>query len=426
MVVIILAHNQFDYNVALADSIIKSKDSKEGVKIVWVNNASDDGKTPQYLKALCKDNGWVYRNNIENVMFTEAVQRVIDSYEGEDIYLLNNDVVVYDGWLLGRDMLKDYGMIGACQVYPSEPDFITFAGGGVDYASHNSMWRWEKWKGIKESLWLTFGACMINRKAYDNVGGLDERLLFYCSDSDLSLRMRETGYKIGVLAEMTIGHWGGMTTKSVVNDMSRQGREDQVLFAQKHGLVAFGFDFRAYKYDERKEWFKEYFKLQRKGDRAEIIGNRIGNYLYKKLNLKGKRVLELGSGMGFVVKNLREKGVDCTGLDLVGSEFVTACDFETELDTLDTLGKFDVIISSAVLEHIPSNTIRNLLDKTGVMLNTAGLFYHEIDTQIGVDRTRINCMTPIAIDSLFYECGFKIEEKELWKSGMYCIKGVKK
>lgn len=423
MIVVILAHNQSKFNSEMGKSILKAKDSLEGVRIIWVDNASDDEITTCLLKAMCNDNKWEYRRNEENKPFTIAVKEVINDNQGEDIYLINNDVVVYDGWLHSKELLKDYGMIGACQVFPEEPQFITFAGGGKDFASHIVMWDWQKWNGIKEADWLTFGACMINRKAYDSIGGLDERFLFYCSDSDLSLRMKYAGYKIGVDADMTIGHWGGMTTKSVQNEMSQHGREDQIAFAETHGLKAFGIDFRSFNINDRREWFQEYYNSDKMRARSEFISKRKAEHLYKKLDLKGKRVLELGSGMGFVVKSLKEKGVDITGCDLIGSENVMEIDLITDLDKLDSLGKFDIIFSTALLEHLPPSTIEKILDKQGRLLNKGGTFYHEIDTQIGVDKTHINIQTPLSWDNLFDLHGFTIDSRDYQKSGMYSIKG---
>ena len=126
MIVIVVCHNQLDYTKQFVGSVLKAKDSLDGVKIVMVNNASDKD-TAEYLFGLKAP--FVYHKNNENKFFTIASKEIIDMYPGEDIYMINNDVVVLDGWLTEAKWLTKWGAIGATQIHPMENSFVTFGGG---------------------------------------------------------------------------------------------------------------------------------------------------------------------------------------------------------------------------------------------------------------------------------------------------------
>jgi len=249
MIVICLCHNELRYTQGFVESVLKAKDDLKDVKIVMVDNGSTDGVTSGYLKTLSETNdNFVFRQNESNEWFTVACDKVIKEYPGEDVYLINNDVVVLDGWLSGREFLKEYGMLGAVQLTPGNLRMSCFYGGESDFMSHKQGWMWavEEQGEIIDAEWLTFGACMINRRLYDLVGGLDSELRFYCSDSDLSLRMRASGAKIGVCRDMRVIHYGGQTTKGMSEDFKRSVWEnsDQKRFAKKHKLKIMDFDYR--------------------------------------------------------------------------------------------------------------------------------------------------------------------------------------
>ena len=112
MVGIVLCHNQLEFTKGFVESVLMSNDCKEGFSIVMVNNGSTDG-TGEYLKKLAIDNSelFIYRENKENVLYTRACVDIIEEFKGEDIYLLNNDMLVKDGWLSGRDALGEWTLI---------------------------------------------------------------------------------------------------------------------------------------------------------------------------------------------------------------------------------------------------------------------------------------------------------------------------
>lgn len=59
----------------------------------------------------------------------------------------------------------------------------------------------------KETSWAS-GACMVvERNAFEKVGGFDEKIFMYCEDVDLSWNFRRHGYKINYLFDNPINHY---------------------------------------------------------------------------------------------------------------------------------------------------------------------------------------------------------------------------
>lgn len=75
-----------------------------------------------------------------------------------------------------------------------------------------------------------------------------------------------------------------------------------------------------------------------------------------------QNVLEVGCAMGFVVKKLREKGIEAYGVDVseyavekAESEYVSLADAEKPLPFPDK--HFDLVVSFDMLEHIPQDKV---------------------------------------------------------------------
>jgi len=67
----------------------------------------------------------------------------------------------------------------------------------------------------------TSGSFMFARKAaIDDVGGMDERFFFYCEEIDFCLRIRQAGWQVVHLPQMTIFHQSSTTRSNEA--LSRQ------------------------------------------------------------------------------------------------------------------------------------------------------------------------------------------------------------
>jgi len=84
--------------------------------------------------------------------------------------------------------------------------------------------------------WLQ-GSCLLLRvEALAQVGGFDERFFLFYEDVDLSRRLVEAGWALGVCAEATVVHYGHATVfrPGRVDATVRQGRRSRYLYFSKH------------------------------------------------------------------------------------------------------------------------------------------------------------------------------------------------
>jgi GT2 family glycosyltransferase len=64
--------------------------------------------------------------------------------------------------------------------------------------------------------WVS-GACMVvNRKAIESVGGLDERFFLYWEDADWCRRMWDSGWKVIYYPQASVCHFTGMSSQKEV------------------------------------------------------------------------------------------------------------------------------------------------------------------------------------------------------------------
>jgi GT2 family glycosyltransferase len=65
--------------------------------------------------------------------------------------------------------------------------------------------------GRAEVAWVTGAAMAIRRAAWEQVGPLDERFVFYAQDLDLCVRARQAGWKVAVVPAFEVVHHHGAT-----------------------------------------------------------------------------------------------------------------------------------------------------------------------------------------------------------------------
>jgi GT2 family glycosyltransferase len=81
--------------------------------------------------------------------------------------------------------------------------------------------------------WVS-GACMlVRRSAYEAVGGFDDRFFLYCEDTDLCLRLWESGHAVRFEPRAEVHHVGGAS--SGAGETQAIAARSRVLYARKHG-----------------------------------------------------------------------------------------------------------------------------------------------------------------------------------------------
>lgn len=148
-----------------------------------------------------------------NLGFGSALNRAVEvSGEGPLIFL-NDDAVpgpvfvekLLDAWDGGR-----YEMIAGVLLNAAEPTLIDSAGIICD----RTLTAWDYLTGepvaalsnATSPLGPTGGAALFDRRAFETVGGFDERIFLYYEDLDLALRMRSAGMKCRLATEAQAAH----------------------------------------------------------------------------------------------------------------------------------------------------------------------------------------------------------------------------
>src|SRR5690606_26085614 len=186
---------------------VLGKTRYENFELVVVDNGSRDAGALAYLESL-RGRARVRVLRDDAPFNFSALNNLAVAHCGTDLLcLLNNDVEVVDGdWL--REMASqawrpEIGAVGALLLYAD--DSIQHAGvflglGGVaNHAYAHQPWGVPGHGAralVAQELSAVTGACLVvRRKAYLEVGGLDEELQVAFNDIDFCLRLREAGYR---------------------------------------------------------------------------------------------------------------------------------------------------------------------------------------------------------------------------------------
>jgi N-acetylglucosaminyl-diphospho-decaprenol L-rhamnosyltransferase len=106
--------------------------------------------------------------------------------------------------------------------------------------------------------WL-MGACLaVNRKAFETVGGFDDRFFLYNEDMGLGRRLRQAGFKQLLRADIAVPHIGGASSSSIRRLVWRIRAESMVAYLHAYnprweayairGVLAAGYLGRAFGY----------------------------------------------------------------------------------------------------------------------------------------------------------------------------------
>ena len=106
----------------------------------------------------------------------------------------------------------------------------------------------------------------------------------------------------------------------------------------------------------------------------------------RKLKLKDGRFLEIGAGTGYISRILLKKGLKGIGLDLnidscevnreINKDYISQGSYEVSnanFFELEEDDKFDLIISSMVIEHLDENQVQSYFNKCKSLLKTDGV-----------------------------------------------------
>lgn len=210
--IIILTFNKLEYTKECVESI-RMYTMKDDYEIIIVDNHSTDGT----VEWLMEQGDIKQIFNSENLGFPKGCNQGIEIATGENIMLLNNDVIVTKNWL--TNLVKhlysreDIGAVG-----PLTNSCIYNQAILVNYKNHEEMQEFAEKNNIynatlyEERLKLIGFCFLVKKKVVEKVGTLDEVFTpGNFEDDDLSFRIIKEGYRLLLCKDTFIHHYGSIT-----------------------------------------------------------------------------------------------------------------------------------------------------------------------------------------------------------------------
>ena len=214
--IIILTYNALEYTQKCIRSIQEHTNYPH--EIIFVDNGSTDS-TVEYLHNLIRKRpNYKLIENGENKGFATGNNQGVAIASGEYVMLLNNDVLVSDGWLEGpvESLERDekIGMVGPITNSISGRQMVRDVPYTDEKGFHDFAQKVRKtYHGRLTPRYRIAGFAVLMKKIlYEEVGGLDESFgTGNYEDDDLCLKVREKGYAIMVDESVFIHHYKSQT-----------------------------------------------------------------------------------------------------------------------------------------------------------------------------------------------------------------------
>lgn len=237
--IIILTFNQLRFTKDCLKSVYQHTNIP--FELILVDNGSTDD-TRDYLINFAQANKnveLIFNDN--NLGFAAGCNQGLRKVHGDYVLLLNNDVIVTEGWLekliSHLEQSPDIGMAGPVSNSVSGDQLVE----KVPYGkSIKGMQKFARNLSIRNSGKTTgivrlVGFCLLIRKeVIEVIGGLDENYLSgNFEDDDLCLRSYIAGYKNIIAHDVFIHHYGSMTFKGNAIDYQATMKRNLRYFADK-------------------------------------------------------------------------------------------------------------------------------------------------------------------------------------------------
>lgn len=223
LTIAILNYNSGEYLSRCLHSIKNVKDEADISVIAIDNNSTDDS----FLKAQESFENVKFIKNPENVGFSKGYNPTLKEIKGEYILLLNPDCLLEKGVI--KKTIQDLddinnqktGAITCKIILPNgKVDLTAHRGFPTPWASllyvlgNNSLYHLtDKLTDEIHEVDAITGAFFLTKKSIlEEVGYLDERFFLYGEDLDLSMRIKNKGYKILYDPTIKITHYKGISS----------------------------------------------------------------------------------------------------------------------------------------------------------------------------------------------------------------------
>ena len=214
--IIILTWNQLEYTKECLEAL--DRHTKQNHEIIIVDNGSIDG-TPDWLQEhAAGDNRLRLALNSDNRGFAAGCNQGLALAKGDWLILLNNDVVVTEGWLDGlldcHEMTPCAGIVGPLTNNASGIQGI----GPASYQDVQELDRFAQDFRIANRHRRIYsrrvvGFCLLfHRRLFERIGNLDNRFgTGNYEDDDLCLRAAIAGFQNVVAADVYLHHYGSVS-----------------------------------------------------------------------------------------------------------------------------------------------------------------------------------------------------------------------
>jgi GT2 family glycosyltransferase len=210
-------------------------------EIIVVDNGSD-APTLDVLRSLAAEHGVRVVYNGRNLGFGGGMNVGMAHARGDVVVILNNDVIVTEGWL--EDMvgaLESRRTVGCTaprsnQVASEQILAVPYTD---DVAMHGyAAERRRALRGRGYVAHRVVGFCLcLDRAVIDEIGGFDPRYgLGNFEDDDLAVRIRAAGWGIFVCDDVFIHHFGSVSFKANALDHRAHMERNWQAFCAKWGL----------------------------------------------------------------------------------------------------------------------------------------------------------------------------------------------
>gem|GEM_PF-312963 len=235
--IVIPVFNQFLFTLNCLHCISQAK---TGIpyEVIVVDDASTD-ETPSIISRVFHLR---YLRNISNEGFGETCNRGAAVATGEFVLFLNNDTKVGDGWLeafVEAARLPNTGYVGAKLVYP---DGRLQEAGGMIWRD-GSAWNYGNGQDpsdpmfnyIRKVDYCSAAAAMMPRKLFQDLGGFSPEFeKAYYEDTDLCMRIRQSGMDVVYQPEALVYHFeGGTCGTNTASGLKQYQLRNQEVFIRK-------------------------------------------------------------------------------------------------------------------------------------------------------------------------------------------------
>ncbi|NWF53575.1 MAG: glycosyltransferase, partial [Syntrophaceae bacterium] len=211
--IIILTYNQLRYTRECVESL--RRHTPQPHEIVFVDNGSSDGTDKWLRQQVGKNINYRLIENKTNHGFSKGSNQGIKAARGKYILLLNNDVVLTEGWLTGLleclESSQRTGIVGPMANSISGPQQVPKVGYSsvTDLDEYARSFR-EKNLGRRIPFRRIVGFCMLfRRELVEKIGLLDESFgTGNFEDDDFCLRAELAGYRNLIAGDVFIHHFG--------------------------------------------------------------------------------------------------------------------------------------------------------------------------------------------------------------------------